>query len=225
MALLAISLVTGMFSSGFDWFYPVRVLGTAAVIWFFWRSRLTRLHLAGIWSGSAIAIGVGGFRRLAGSGMGPGECGHGSRHSRFIGRNACWIGGRLADIPGPWVGHHGTHCRGIGLPGVCPAPVDFTRLRQDLPPLYLAFLFVVVLSVRRPARTMAGRDRGGDVLCLGDVPAGQDSGCHSGPCDDERTDRRGGAGVGGVGPVGIEREKDALGALRLRSVSLEDRCA
>jgi hypothetical protein len=61
MALLAISLVTGVFSNGFDWFYPVRVLGTAAVIWFFWRKRLTRLHLAGIWSGSAITIGVAVF--------------------------------------------------------------------------------------------------------------------------------------------------------------------
>jgi CAAX prenyl protease-like protein len=61
MALLATSLVTGVFSNGFDWFYPVRVLGTAAVIWFFWRKRLTRLHLAGIWSGSAITIGVAVF--------------------------------------------------------------------------------------------------------------------------------------------------------------------
>ena len=61
MALLAISLVAGVFFSGFYWFYPVRVLGTAATIWFFWRSRLTRLHLAGIWSGSAIAIGAAVF--------------------------------------------------------------------------------------------------------------------------------------------------------------------
>lgn len=53
---LAISLVTGVFSIGFDWFYPVRVLGTAAAIWFFWRSRLTRSHLAGIWSVSSILI-------------------------------------------------------------------------------------------------------------------------------------------------------------------------
>jgi CAAX prenyl protease-like protein len=44
-----------------DWFYPVRVLGKAAAICFFWRSRLTRLHLAGIWSGSAIGIGAAVF--------------------------------------------------------------------------------------------------------------------------------------------------------------------
>jgi CAAX prenyl protease-like protein len=54
-------LITRAFSMEFDWFYPVRVLGTAAVIWFFWRSRLTRLDWAGIWSGSAIAIGVAVF--------------------------------------------------------------------------------------------------------------------------------------------------------------------
>lgn len=61
MALLAISLITKAFSSGFDWFYPVRVLGIVVAIWFFWRKRLTRLHLAGIWSGSAILIGVAVF--------------------------------------------------------------------------------------------------------------------------------------------------------------------
>lgn len=61
MALLAIIMVTTVFSSGFDWFYPVRVLGTAVTIWFFWRSRLTRLHFARAWSGSAIGIGVAVF--------------------------------------------------------------------------------------------------------------------------------------------------------------------
>jgi len=61
MALLAIILVTGVFSSGFDWFYPVRVLGTAVAIWVFWRSRLTRRNLAGIWSVNAIALGAAVF--------------------------------------------------------------------------------------------------------------------------------------------------------------------
>jgi exosortase E/protease (VPEID-CTERM system) len=61
MTLLAIVLVTGVFSVGFDWFYPVRVLGTAATIWFFWRSRLTRRELSGNWSGSSIAIGAAVF--------------------------------------------------------------------------------------------------------------------------------------------------------------------
>jgi exosortase E/protease (VPEID-CTERM system) len=61
MALLAIIMVTGVFSSGFDWFYPVRVLGTAAAIWFCWPSIMTRLHFANVWSGSAIGIGVAVF--------------------------------------------------------------------------------------------------------------------------------------------------------------------
>jgi len=61
MALLAIIMVTGVFTSGFDWFYPVRVLGTAAAIWFFWRSKMSRLHFASVWSGSAIGIGVAVF--------------------------------------------------------------------------------------------------------------------------------------------------------------------
>jgi exosortase E/protease (VPEID-CTERM system) len=63
MALLAIILVTRTFSSGsgFDWFYPVRVLGTAAAVWYFWRGRLTRRELTGIWSGGAVAIGAAVF--------------------------------------------------------------------------------------------------------------------------------------------------------------------
>jgi exosortase E/protease (VPEID-CTERM system) len=61
MALLALILVTRVFSIEFDWFYPFRVIGTAAAIWFFWRSRLTRLHLANLWSGKAIGIGVAVF--------------------------------------------------------------------------------------------------------------------------------------------------------------------
>ncbi len=58
MSLLAVTMITGVFSSGFDWLYPARVLGTAAAIWFFWRQSLTRLHLARGWSWGAFSIGV-----------------------------------------------------------------------------------------------------------------------------------------------------------------------
>jgi hypothetical protein len=46
---------------GLDWFYPVRVLGTAAAVWYFWRGRLTRREVTGIWSGGAVAIGAAVF--------------------------------------------------------------------------------------------------------------------------------------------------------------------
>jgi exosortase E/protease (VPEID-CTERM system) len=61
MALLATIMVTGVLTSEFDCFYPVRVIGTAAAIWLFWRSTISRLHFAGVWSGSAIGIGVAVF--------------------------------------------------------------------------------------------------------------------------------------------------------------------
>jgi exosortase E/protease (VPEID-CTERM system) len=60
MALLALSMITGLFSSGFDWLYPVRVLGTGAVIWLFWR-RSTWRNPANSWSWGAVAIGVAVF--------------------------------------------------------------------------------------------------------------------------------------------------------------------
>ena len=58
MALLAIIMVTRAFSAGFDWLYPVRVLGTAVVIWLSWRKRLTRLDWRDVWSRSAVAVGL-----------------------------------------------------------------------------------------------------------------------------------------------------------------------
>jgi CAAX prenyl protease-like protein len=61
MVLLAVSMITGVFSSGFDWLYPVRVIGTAGAIWFFWRQSMTRLDLSQSWSWGAIAIGVAAF--------------------------------------------------------------------------------------------------------------------------------------------------------------------
>ena len=61
MALLVIMMITRVATIKFDWLYPLRVLGTAVVIWLFWRSRLSHLHLARIWSGSAIGIGVAVF--------------------------------------------------------------------------------------------------------------------------------------------------------------------
>jgi exosortase E/protease (VPEID-CTERM system) len=61
MALLALIMVTTVFTSGFDGFYPVRVVGTAGTIWFFWRNRLTRSRFAGCWSWSAVGIGAAVF--------------------------------------------------------------------------------------------------------------------------------------------------------------------
>lgn len=58
MALLVIMMVTRVLTIGFDWLYPLRVIGTGAVIWIFWRSKISHLHFASAWSGSAIGIGV-----------------------------------------------------------------------------------------------------------------------------------------------------------------------
>ena len=37
MSLLAASVITGLFTSGFDRLYPVRTMATAAALWYFWR--------------------------------------------------------------------------------------------------------------------------------------------------------------------------------------------
>jgi exosortase E/protease (VPEID-CTERM system) len=37
MSLLATSVITGLFTTGFDRLYPVRTIATAAALWYFWR--------------------------------------------------------------------------------------------------------------------------------------------------------------------------------------------
>jgi exosortase E/protease (VPEID-CTERM system) len=61
MALLAFTMITGALSGGFDWLYPVRVLGTAVVVWLFWRRSIAWPTLAQSWSWKAVAIGVAVF--------------------------------------------------------------------------------------------------------------------------------------------------------------------
>jgi exosortase E/protease (VPEID-CTERM system) len=58
LTLVAITMLTGAFSSGFDRLYPVRVLGVAAVLWAF------RGHYAKVrwqWSWEAVATGAAVF--------------------------------------------------------------------------------------------------------------------------------------------------------------------
>jgi exosortase E/protease (VPEID-CTERM system) len=58
LAIMATTMITGAFSSGFDSFYPLRVVVAAGVCWLF------RSHYAGwkfSWSWSAVTIGIGVF--------------------------------------------------------------------------------------------------------------------------------------------------------------------
>jgi CAAX prenyl protease-like protein len=58
VAILAMTLLTGAFTSGFDWLYPARVLAAAGVLW------VVRRDLGALrwtWSWQALAIGAGTF--------------------------------------------------------------------------------------------------------------------------------------------------------------------
>ena len=84
MALLALSMITGALSSGFDWLYPARVLGTGAAIWLFWRRSAWR-NLARSWSWGAVAIGVAVFAVWMGLERVRGASGTGSSIARTLG--------------------------------------------------------------------------------------------------------------------------------------------
>lgn len=58
LSLLATALLTGLFTSGFDWFYPIRVLVVAAVLWFC-RREYADLKPAASWE--AVLIGIATF--------------------------------------------------------------------------------------------------------------------------------------------------------------------
>ena len=58
LAIVATSMVTGAFSAGFDWLYPLRIVAAVAVLWIF-RKRYEDFRWA--WSWGALAIGTATF--------------------------------------------------------------------------------------------------------------------------------------------------------------------
>src|SRR5262249_20386364 len=56
--ILGLALLTGAFTSGFDPYYPIRVIGASGVLWSF-RSKYAGWRL--VWNWDAVAIGVGVF--------------------------------------------------------------------------------------------------------------------------------------------------------------------
>jgi exosortase E/protease (VPEID-CTERM system) len=91
MALLGTMMLTRVFSSDFDWLYPIRFLGTGAVIWSFWRRLFNLSNLAGRFSWGAIGMGLAVFILWIGVDWGMGES--------EIGDN---IQKSLAEMPAMW---------------------------------------------------------------------------------------------------------------------------
>jgi exosortase E/protease (VPEID-CTERM system) len=58
LAILATTMVTGAFASGFDWLYPARVVVAGAALWYF---RRTYAEWSWGWSWPAVAMGVAVF--------------------------------------------------------------------------------------------------------------------------------------------------------------------
>jgi exosortase E/protease (VPEID-CTERM system) len=58
LAIVAVSMLTGAFASGFDWLYPVRVIAAGAALWMF---RRHYVDLRWRWSWSAVVIGALAF--------------------------------------------------------------------------------------------------------------------------------------------------------------------
>jgi exosortase E/protease (VPEID-CTERM system) len=61
LALVAVAMVTGAFSSGFDFLYPLRVFAVVAVLFGFRRSYQSQRLFGWTWSWTPFAIGLGVF--------------------------------------------------------------------------------------------------------------------------------------------------------------------
>ena len=57
--IVAATMITAAFTTGFDWLYPLRVLATGGILWIYWRGRAGRWWRD--WSWEAVAIGLGVF--------------------------------------------------------------------------------------------------------------------------------------------------------------------
>jgi CAAX prenyl protease-like protein len=58
IVMLAFTLLSGAFSAGFDWLYPLKVVGTGAALWVFWRAYDFRAYSASL---VPVAAGVAVF--------------------------------------------------------------------------------------------------------------------------------------------------------------------
>jgi len=61
LILVGIAMVTGLFTSGYDWLYPMRVLACGAVIVAYWRKSIALVRFRDIWSLFATGTGVAVF--------------------------------------------------------------------------------------------------------------------------------------------------------------------
>lgn len=68
VVLLAVAMVTGAFSAGFDYLYPLRLVAVAAVLW-----GCRHVYRTVEWRGSATAVGIGAVTFLIWMAMLPGD--------------------------------------------------------------------------------------------------------------------------------------------------------
>src|SRR5262249_9297117 len=57
LAIVAVTMVSQVFTAGFDWLYPLRVLAAGGLLLYFWRGQDSSV-LRGTWSWWAVALGV-----------------------------------------------------------------------------------------------------------------------------------------------------------------------
>lgn len=92
LTIALVSMVSSAITPEFDTLYPLRVLAVLAVLWFFWRKRLSLAALKGSWSVISVVIGVVVFVLWIGL------------ERTALGGASTTMGATLARMPEGWAG-------------------------------------------------------------------------------------------------------------------------
>ena len=171
--LIATGLVSGLFSTDFDYLYPLRVLTPLIPLWLF-RSYYTELRWS--WSWTPILLGFVVFVLWVALEPPPDPEAVDANPQRPR-RNARGDGSVLADCSSPRVGGRGTSGRGARLSRLPLAPVDRCRLHSGVTEAIHRNLFPhLVGSLWNASWSLVRRHPRRDDLRGGAVPARRDLG-------------------------------------------------
>ena len=164
LAIIATAMITGAFATDVECYYPLRVLAAAAMLGYHRRSYAECRGEVSWWWGGAIGVVV--FALWIALEIATGRLGFGLCATGTPCEPAAQLGCARDCRPRCWISHHGTTCRGAGIPWLPGAALDRQRfhVRPDRS-VHLDFVPDLIGALRSVTRAVVGRDVGRHALC------------------------------------------------------------